>query len=100
MIDTILSRRHSLTGASATAAASLVGSASPVAPRAPLLKTQAPAFYRFNVGNIEATVLSDGLIVGVPKSTSSAQRRPSASRFALLRSAEMILAPPAYRATF
>ena len=58
-----------LAGASATAAAGLVGSARPVAAKAPLLKTQAPAFYRFNVGNIEATVVSDGLIVGVPKAT-------------------------------
>jgi hypothetical protein len=37
--------------------------------KAPLLKTQAPAFYRLNVGTIEATVVSDGLIVGVPNST-------------------------------
>jgi hypothetical protein len=69
MIDTTLSRRHLLAGASATAAASLVGGAGPAAAKAPLLKTQAPAFYRFNVGNIEATVVSDGLIVGVPNAT-------------------------------
>jgi glyoxylase-like metal-dependent hydrolase (beta-lactamase superfamily II) len=69
MIDTTLSRRHLLAGASATAAASLVGSARPAAAKAPLLKTKAPAFYRFNVGNIEATVVSDGPIVGIPKAT-------------------------------
>jgi hypothetical protein len=69
MIDKPLSRRHLLAGASATAAASLVGSARPAAARASLLKTQAPAFYCFSVGNIEATVVSDGLIVGVPKMT-------------------------------
>jgi hypothetical protein len=34
-----------------------------------LLKTQAPAFYRFNVGGIQATVVSDGVIVGVTKTT-------------------------------
>jgi len=63
------SRRHLLTGAAAIAAAGLVGSALPAAAKAPLLKTQAPAFYRFNVGGFEATVVSDGLIVGVPKTT-------------------------------
>jgi len=67
MIDTTLSRRHLLAGASATAAAGLLGGALPAAAKAPLLKTQAPAFYRFNVGGFEATVVSDGLIVGVPK---------------------------------
>jgi glyoxylase-like metal-dependent hydrolase (beta-lactamase superfamily II) len=69
MIDTTLSRRHLLAGASATVAATFVGSERPAAAKAPLLKTQAPAFYRFNVGNVEATVVSDGLIVGVPKAT-------------------------------
>jgi Metallo-beta-lactamase superfamily len=69
MIDTTLSRRHLLAGASATAAATFVGSERPAAAKAPLLKTLAPAFYRFNVGNVEATVVSDGLIVGVPKAT-------------------------------
>ncbi|HEV3373722.1 MAG TPA: twin-arginine translocation signal domain-containing protein, partial [Xanthobacteraceae bacterium] len=62
MTDTTLSRRHLLVGASATAAAGLVGSAFPGAAKAPLLKTQAPAFYRFNVGGIEATVVSDGVL--------------------------------------
>jgi hypothetical protein len=69
MIDTALSRRHLLAGASATAAANFVGSGRPAAAKAPLLKTQAPAFYRINVGDVEATVVSDGLIVGVPKAT-------------------------------
>jgi glyoxylase-like metal-dependent hydrolase (beta-lactamase superfamily II) len=69
MIDTTLSRRHLLAGASAATAASLAGSASPVAAKAPLLKNQVPAFYRFNVGNIQGTVVSDGLIVGVPRTT-------------------------------
>ena len=72
MTDTTLSRRHLLAGVSATtaaAAAGLVGSARPAAAKAPLVKTQAPAFYRFNVGSVEATVVSDGLIVAVPKDT-------------------------------
>ena len=67
MTDTTLSRRHSLVDSSATAAA--VGSAFPGAAKAPLPMTQAPAFYRFNVGRIEATVVSDGVIVGVTKTT-------------------------------
>jgi hypothetical protein len=54
MTDTTLSRRHLLAGASATAAAGLVGSALPTAAKAPLIKTQAPAFYRFNIGGIQA----------------------------------------------
>jgi glyoxylase-like metal-dependent hydrolase (beta-lactamase superfamily II) len=58
-----------LAGACATASTQLVSSALPAAAKAPPLKTQAPAFYRFNVGGIEATVVSDGVIVGVTKST-------------------------------
>src|ERR1700737_1483347 len=69
MTNTILSRRHLLAGASATSSAQLVSSALPAAAKAPLLKTQAPAFYRFNIGGIEATVVSDGVIVGVTKAT-------------------------------
>jgi Metallo-beta-lactamase superfamily len=69
MMNRNLTRRNLLAGASATAAASFVATALPAVAKAPLLKTQAPAFYRFNVGNIQATVASDGLIVGVPKTT-------------------------------
>jgi glyoxylase-like metal-dependent hydrolase (beta-lactamase superfamily II) len=69
MINTNLSRRNLLAGASATAAASFAASARPAGAKAPLLKTQAPAFYRIDVGNIQATVVSDGLILGVPKTT-------------------------------
>ncbi len=69
MTNRILSRRHLLAGACATASTQLVSSALPAAAKAPPLKTQAPAFYRFNVGGIEATVVSDGVIVGVTKST-------------------------------
>jgi hypothetical protein len=69
MTNTILSRRHLLAGASVTASAQLVSSALPAVAKAPLLKTQAPAFDRFNIGGIEATVVSDGVIVGVTKAT-------------------------------
>jgi hypothetical protein len=41
MIDTTLSRRHLLAGASTTAAASLLGNADPAAVEAPLLKVEA-----------------------------------------------------------
>jgi glyoxylase-like metal-dependent hydrolase (beta-lactamase superfamily II) len=59
-----LSRRDVLLGASAVIAA---GSA-PAFAKAPLLNTQAPAFYRFKIGAIEATMVSDGpLDLGEPK---------------------------------
>jgi hypothetical protein len=38
--------------------------------KAPPLNTPAPAFYRFKLGSIEATVVSDGpLSIGDPKNT-------------------------------
>lgn len=61
-----LSRRQLIGGA---AAAGLASSA-PALAKAPFLKTQAPAFYRFNIGTIEATVVSDGpLSIGDPVRT-------------------------------
>jgi glyoxylase-like metal-dependent hydrolase (beta-lactamase superfamily II) len=63
-----LSRRRLLAGASMAAAASFVGGATSVVAKAPMQNTQAPAFYRFKVGAIEATVVSDGpLPIGEPK---------------------------------
>ena len=65
-----LARRRLLAGIGGTAAAALVGSASmaPVRAKAPMQNTQAPAFYRFKLGAIEATVVSDGpLPMGEPK---------------------------------
>ena len=65
-----LSRRRLLAGASLTAAVGFLGGASmaPVMAKAPMQNTQAPAFYRFKVGGIEATVVSDGpLPMGPPK---------------------------------
>jgi len=74
------SRRQLFTGASAIAAAGLVGSALPAAAKAPLLKTQAPAFYRFNVGGFEATVVSDGLSSACRRPPSSVRRPPTSKR--------------------
>jgi glyoxylase-like metal-dependent hydrolase (beta-lactamase superfamily II) len=60
MLDMSLSRRRLLTGASATAAAGLLAGTPPASAKAPLLNTAAPAFYRFKLGTIEATVVTDG----------------------------------------
>ena len=60
MSDMSLSRRRLLAGASAAAAAGLGFRASPSEAKAPVLNTQAPAFYRFKIGSMEATVVSDG----------------------------------------
>lgn len=59
-----VTRRSWLRGSAALAAAGLIGEriiASADA-KAPLTNTQAPAFYRFKLGAIEATVVSDGPI--------------------------------------
>jgi len=66
MIDTKLSRRELLAATSVTAAAGLLGGLSPGLAKAPLLNKQAPAFYRFKVGSIEATVVSDGPLATGP----------------------------------
>jgi glyoxylase-like metal-dependent hydrolase (beta-lactamase superfamily II) len=54
------SRRSLLAGASATTALSLLGSGPAARAKAPMQNTQAPSFYRFKIGSIEATVVSDG----------------------------------------
>jgi len=60
-----ISRREWLGGA---AAAGALGLGSPAFAKAPMLKTQVPAFYRFMHGNFELTVVSDGvLMIGEPK---------------------------------
>jgi glyoxylase-like metal-dependent hydrolase (beta-lactamase superfamily II) len=59
-----VSRRHVLAGLSATAAFA----AAPAFARAPMLNTQAPAYYRFRIGAFEATAVSDGpLHLGEPQ---------------------------------
>ena len=54
-----ISRRDALTGAAAVAAAPLLVSA-PARAAAPAADKQAPSFYRYKVGDIEVTVVSDG----------------------------------------
>lgn len=67
-----LSRRGLLAGAAAIGAGGL--GPAPAAAKAPRANVQAPAFYRFNVGSIEATVVSDGpLMLG---ETSAAYKAP------------------------
>ena len=64
------SRRRLLAAASATAAVGLLGRAAPAIAKAPMLNTQAPPFYRFKLGSIEATVVTDGpLSIGDPRNT-------------------------------
>jgi glyoxylase-like metal-dependent hydrolase (beta-lactamase superfamily II) len=68
--DISLSRRRLLAGASATTALGLFGGTSLTQAKAPMLNAPAPAFYRFKLGTIEATVVSDGpLSIGDPKNT-------------------------------
>ena len=63
-----LSRRDLLTAASATVATGFI--AAPAIAKAPMLNMQAPPFYRFQLGSIEATVVTDGpLSIGDPKNT-------------------------------
>jgi len=70
VIDISLSRRRLLAGASASTALGLFGGTSVTQAKAPMLNAPAPAFYRFKLGTIEATVVSDGpLSIGDPKNT-------------------------------
>ena len=57
-----LSRRTLLAGGSALGAAALSGAvpSGRAWAKAPMVNTQAPYFYRFKLGNAEATVVSDG----------------------------------------
>ncbi len=66
-----LSRRATLLGAAATAGAGGLGlRMSQAEAKAPLLKSQAPYYYRFPVGDFQATVISDGpLPLGEPSAT-------------------------------
>jgi glyoxylase-like metal-dependent hydrolase (beta-lactamase superfamily II) len=67
-----LSRRTLLAGGSALGAAALSGAmpGSLAWAKAPMTNTQAPYFYRFKIGGIEATVVSDGILpLGDPSGT-------------------------------
>ena len=55
-----LTRRHALAGAAALAAAPLLPQ-SPANAAAPVADKQAPSFYRYKVGDIQVTVISDGV---------------------------------------
>jgi hypothetical protein len=64
------SRRRLLAAASPTAAVGLIGRAAPTMAKAPMLNIQAPPFFRFKLGSIEATVVTDGpLSIGDPTIT-------------------------------
>jgi len=54
-----LTRRHALAGAAAIAATPLLPSMS-VRAAAPVAEKQAPSYYRYKVGDIQVTVVSDG----------------------------------------
>lgn len=53
-----VTRRRVLAGASAFGFAGAIGA--PALAKAPFLHSKAAAFYRFDIGNLEATVISDG----------------------------------------
>ncbi|HEX4411286.1 MAG TPA: MBL fold metallo-hydrolase [Xanthobacteraceae bacterium] len=56
-----ITRRQLIVGTSALGGGCLIGaSAIPAFAKAPMLYTKAPAFYRFAIGDLEATVISDG----------------------------------------
>src|SRR5262249_52733476 len=55
-----LSRRDLLIGGCAAGALGALGSASPALAKAPKINSQAPPFYRFQIGDFEATIASDG----------------------------------------
>ena len=55
-----VSRRNLLMGASAVGTLGAFGSLGSALAKAPMLNTQAPPFYRFKIGDFEATIASDG----------------------------------------
>jgi glyoxylase-like metal-dependent hydrolase (beta-lactamase superfamily II) len=66
-----MSRRQALLGSVAMAGAATLGGLSrPAQAKAPFAKDQAPYFYRFQHGKIQATVVSDGILpLGEPSGT-------------------------------
>ncbi|MEY9228386.1 hypothetical protein ABIF68_007598 [Bradyrhizobium japonicum] len=55
-----VSRRNLLIGASAVGTMGALGSFSPAFAKAAKLGTQVPPFYRFKIGDFEATIVTDG----------------------------------------
>jgi glyoxylase-like metal-dependent hydrolase (beta-lactamase superfamily II) len=69
MTDFNVSRRAALLGGAAVGASGLIGFGAADA-KAPLVKTQAPQFYRFPIGEFQATIVSDGpLPLGEPSAS-------------------------------
>jgi glyoxylase-like metal-dependent hydrolase (beta-lactamase superfamily II) len=60
--DLALTRRHWLMGASAAGAVGAFGGFGSALAKAPVTNTQAPYFYRFKIGDFEATIASDGTL--------------------------------------
>src|SRR3954468_24482561 len=62
MLMTGLSRRHVLAGAAAASAATALTPLAnlPASAAAPLATTQAPGWYRYNVGSYQITAATDG----------------------------------------
>jgi hypothetical protein len=60
---TRLTRRQMLVGTATTALAAAIplAASSPVAAAAPIIGKQASGFYRYKVGSIEVTVVTDGI---------------------------------------
>jgi glyoxylase-like metal-dependent hydrolase (beta-lactamase superfamily II) len=58
---TALSRRRFLTGAALAGAAGTLAPAAPAVAAAPPVARQAPGIYRYKVGSIEVTVVTDGM---------------------------------------
>ena len=70
MSDFKISRRNALIGGAAVAGASSLTGFAPAFAKAPLAKGQAAQFYRFPVGEFQATIVSDGpLPLGEPSSS-------------------------------
>ena len=70
MTDLNLSRRSALLGGAAALGAGTIAGSLPALGKAPLVKTQAPQFYRFPIGEFQATIVSDGpLPLGEPSSS-------------------------------
>ena len=57
-----LSRRHLLMGAGAAGLASALGAPSAALARAPKIGDRVAGWHRFDIGDIEATIISDGLL--------------------------------------
>ena len=65
-----ISRRNALLGSAAIAGASSLVGIGPAYAKAPLAKDQASQFYRFPIGEFQATIVSDGpLPLGEPSSS-------------------------------